>query len=100
MAAKNLNAENSQSSYQLGNAQGVRPVSLPIDFRFPEVISPVHHREGEDDGLTHRFHFDRIRRKRKYGNLHILVAKSIVVFIHLSVLICVFAKSFQSIIHS
>ena len=42
----------------------------------------------DDDGITHHFHFGRIRKARRYARIFCFLAKMIIIITHAALLIC------------
>lgn len=62
---------------------------IPISHQIPGFDGP----NTNDDGITHHFHFERVRKSRRYAVLFCVLAKIIVFLTHAALLICTYCHA-------
>ena len=79
----NRSADNGQSQNQNEHGNANIPM-IPISHAVPGFNGT----NTDDDGITHHFHFERVRRARRCAGIFCCIAKIILILSHAALLIC------------
>lgn len=82
----NSNVDKATETTQIPNQADSRNISIvmvPINQPLPGFTGI----SVDDDGITHRFHFERVRKAKKYAGIFCCLAKIIVIITHTALLV-------------